>query len=376
MKCRREKLLVLAGNQQSLLIFRKNLLIALTQTLNVEASAPEDNPDWTQRLRDIGVHYFPLSFVRDRVDPIGDVNLYLKYRRSIRQEKPTYLFAYTIKPAIYGSLAARGTGVKVFVMITGLGYSFGDTKEMKRKALSLIVSSLYRAALRDAEHVFFQNPDDAEFFLQNKILRSAASFSVINGSGVDLNEFVHITPRRAPVRFLLMSRLIRSKGVGEYIQAAAMLKQKYPDAEFWLLGEEQPDSPDAFDREILNAACARGFVQYLGVTENVVPFLQECSVCVLPSYREGMPRSILEALSVGRAIVTTDRPGCKETVVPGKNGYLVPARDPLALAVALERFLQDPSIIVEMGRVSRVIAEERYDDRKVNQSILQSMGII
>jgi glycosyltransferase involved in cell wall biosynthesis len=372
----RDKLLVLAGCQHSLLNFRRNLLIALTRTLSVQACAPEDNPDWTQALRDIGVDYSSIPFVRDRVDPVADLGLLYRYRRLIKQEQPAALFAYTIKPIIYGSLAAVGTQVKVFVLVTGLGYSFSDDNLRTRKVLSSVVSSLYRSALRRADHVFFQNPDDVQLFLERKILRAAASFSVIDGSGVDLNQFRATPPKHSPIRFLMMARLIRSKGIAEYIEAASLLKRTYPDAEFWLLGERQPRSPDAFEDRVLDAACATGCVRYLGVTENVVPFLDQSSVYVLPSYyREGVPRSILEALAVGRAIVTTDRPGCKETVVPGKNGYLIPARDPKALASVLERFLQHPELIVAMGRASRAIAEETYDDRKVNQAILRSMGL-
>jgi glycosyltransferase involved in cell wall biosynthesis len=198
---------------------------------------------------------------------------------------------------------------------------------------------------------------------------------LIPGSGVDLTHFALVAPRILPVTFLLIARLMYDKGVREYVEAARSLKSGYPDARFRLLGPLDPN-PMGVPRRVVEEWQREGVIEYLPETRDVRPFLAEASVYVLPSYHEGMPRSVLEAMAMGRPIVTTDAPGCRETVVPGRNGYLVPVKDSAALSRAMERFMIDPSMISAMGHQSRLLAEERFDVRKVNSEILSRMGIL
>ena len=291
-----------------------------------------------------------------------------------REIQPDVVLTYTIKPVIYGSLAARLAGVpRVCSMITGLGYSFGTTT-WRQRALNPIVRSLFRLALARNEIVFFQNPDDLRQFVESGLANDHQAV-LVNGSGIDLAHFsVAPLPEGAPV-FLLSARLIWEKGVGEYVEAARTLKAEYPAARFRLLGPLDPN-PAAVSRAQLDAWRAEGVIEYLGFADDVRPAIAAASVFVLPSsYREGTPRSVLEALAMGRAVITTDAPGCRETVKRGENGFLVPTKDSRALADAMETFLRDPGLVRRMGARSRAIAEEKYDVHLVNQVMMRAMRL-
>jgi glycosyltransferase involved in cell wall biosynthesis len=258
-------------------------------------------------------------------------------------------------------------------MITGLGYAFGEDGLPTRFA-GVVARRLYRLGLGGSAGVFFQNPDDHATFARLGLLRAAGRPIRINGSGVDLD---HYAPMPLPPEpsFLLLARLLKDKGVIEYAQAARVLRQRYPRACFRLAGWFD-DNPMALKREELAAWEREGVVEYLGTLEDVRSAIADSSVYVLPSYyREGTPRTILEAMAMGRPVVTTDAPGCRETVVPGRNGFLVGVKDAGALAAAMERFIAEPALVVRMGAESRRMAEEKYDVHKVNAVILEAMGL-
>jgi glycosyltransferase involved in cell wall biosynthesis len=309
------------------------------------------------------------------MNPMRDVRTVRALTALYREVQPDLVLTYAIKPVIYGSIAARLAGVpRVCSLITGLGYSFGMTT-WRQRALNPVVRSLFRLALASNEVVFFQNPDDLRQFVEAGLAKDRQAV-LVNGSGIDLDYFsVAPLPKGAPV-FLLSARLIWEKGVGEYVEAARALKARYPAARFRLFGPLDPN-PAAVSRGQLDAWCAEGVIEYLGsTTDDVRPAIAGASVFVLPSsYREGTPRSILEALAMGRAIVTTDAPGCRETVVRGENGFLVPTKDSTALADAMERFLRDPGLVAPMGARSREIAEEKYDVHLVNRVMMRAMGL-
>lgn len=370
------KIIVFAGFAESLINFRGTLLAALVSGGHeVLAMAPGESPFVAEKLRTIGVEYHSLALERTGLNPIKDLRSYFLITAKLRELKPDVLLSYTIKPVIYGSLAARSAGVpRIFSMITGLGYSFMEGG-FKQKLVNKIVSRLYRKGLAENEKVFFQNPDDLDFFCKQGFLGNCNKAILINGSGVDINHFVETPARCGELVFLLVGRLLRDKGIGEFIEAARMLKRKYPRAIFRIVGPID-SNPAAFKAAEIKVWHREGIVEYLGEIEDVRPVLSDCSVYVLPSYREGMPRTVLEAMAMGRPIVTTDAPGCRETVVSGENGYLVPVKDAVALANAMERFLLEPDLIPKMGRRSREIAEERFDVRKVNDVIMRSMGLI
>jgi len=254
-----------------------------------------------------------------------------------------------------------------------MGFVLADSRVVKRRLLQAVAIQLYRYALRGNVRVFFQNPDNRRAFIERQILRDEARTVLINGSGVDLDMF-----RSAPLNlnpsFLMIARLLNEKGVREYAESARRVASRNENASFCLVGWIDGGG-DSIDQASLDQWVADGVIQYLGKLDDVRPAISASSVYVLPSYHEGTPRSVLEAMAMGRPIITTDVPGCRETVIDGVNGFLVPPRDPVALAAAMRRFIDDPSLIPRMGSESRRIAEEKYDVHKVNQVILDAMGL-
>jgi glycosyltransferase involved in cell wall biosynthesis len=292
-----------------------------------------------------------------------------------RELQPDIFLGYTIKPVIYGSLAAWVAGVPHrFSMITGLGYAFGGGG-LKARVAGTLARLLYRLAMRRNDRVFCQNPDDRALFERAGLLRAPEQAVLINGSGVDLEAFAP-APLPRPPSFLLLARLIGEKGVREYVEAARIIRARHPGTTFRLAGRLVAGHPAAISERELRAWVEEGIIDHLGWLDDVRPAIAASSVYVLPSYYpEGTPRSVLEAMAMGRPIVTADAPGCRETVQDGVNGYLVPVRDVPALVGALERFLVAPGSVEAMGRASRQIAVEKYDVHKVNAIILEAMGL-
>lgn len=372
------KILVVASFPDSLVSFRGALLDAmLAKGIEVHAAAP-DLPlggAVRQHLESRGVVVHEISMHRTGVNPVADVSTLLALCCLMRRIKPSHVLAYTIKPVIYGMLAARLTGVPYrFALITGLGYAFTGEARGLRAVLRAIIGRLYGLALCGTDKVFFQNPDDRTFFKELGILRPDTPTTVVNGSGVDVSAY-SVTPLPAAPQFLLIARLLGDKGVREYAEAAKRLRSRHPEAQCRLVGWIDAN-PDAIRLEELDAWIAQGSIEYLGRLNDVRPAIANCSVYVLPSYREGTPRTVLEAMSMGRAIITTNAPGCRETVVDGDNGYLVPVQSVDALLEAMQRFMDDPALASRMGKRSRAIAEEKYDVNKVNAVMLNEMGLL
>ena len=375
-----EKRFLLIGNAaESILSFRGELLLAVQKTgVQVHIAGPDlaaGNP-YRQQMEAQGfvVHNVPLA--RTGTNPVADLRSLLALWRLMRGLRPDTVLAYTIKPVIYGSLAAWLARVpRRFALIPGLGYSFLGNGG-GRTGLRALVQKLYGAALARVHGVFFQNPDDAALFKERGILPAHVPACVVNGSGVDVARFAAapLPAYASGVHFLLIGRLLGDKGVREYAAAAQLVKAAYPGTVFILVGGLD-SNPDSIAQDELDGWVAAGSVQYLGRQADVRPALAACHVYVLPSYREGTPRSSLEAMATGRAIITTDAPGCRETVVNGDNGFLVPVRDAQALAAAMMKFIEQPELIATMGARSRQIAEEKYDVHKVNAVMLREMGL-
>ena len=373
------KFLLIAGYAESLINFRGPLLEALKQKgLDVHVAAPDLPPGNPTRLRleamGYRVHSIPLS--RVGMNPISDLAALIHLWQLMRRLRPQWVLSYTVKPVIYGLLAARFAGVpRRFALITGLGYAFqGDEGEGKRKLIRSLVQGLYGLALRGAHKVFFQNPDDQKLFKDLKILGRSTPSLAVNGSGVDVAQFqVELLPQQ--INFLLIARLLGDKGIREYAEAARKVRSLHPAVTFSLVGWVD-DNPDAIAQSELDAWVNEGTVDFLGRLTDVRPAITSSSVYVLPSYREGTPRTVLEAMAMGRPIITTDAPGCRETVVTGVNGFLVPVKNVDGLVSAMIHFINNPDAIGSMGRASRVIAEEKYDVHKVNEVMLRGMNII
>ncbi|MGH6943225.1 MAG: glycosyltransferase family 4 protein, partial [Geminicoccaceae bacterium] len=289
--------------------------------------------------------------------------------------RPDLVLGYTPKGVIYGAGAARLAGIpRIYTMISGLGYPFIEGRELKRRLLKRTMLALYRRSLAYSRAVFFQNRDDLDEFRRLRLISDRQTVVRVEGSGVDTEHFAAAPVPEGPPAFLLIARLLRDKGIFEYVEAARRLRARHPDVAFRLLGPAD-DHPNAIGPEQLDSWRKEGVIEYLGETSDVRPYLSSSTAYVLPSYREGMPRTVLEAMSMGRAVITTDVPGCRETVVPGHNGFLVPLRDGAALADAMERFILQPDLTVAMGARSREIALERFDVRRVNAVMLRTMEL-
>lgn len=368
------KIIIVAGYARSLINFRGDLIVALVKEGHeVVALAPEGG--FAEQLGQLGAQYLSVPMHRTGTNLFQDIHTMVSLIWVIKGLKSDIVLSYTIKPVIYGSLAARVVGIKnIYSMITGLGYAFsGNT--IKQQLLAKLLSFLYQQAVRTNKKVYFQNPDDLALFHQVGILPNEEKAVLINGSGVDTKKFAYTHPQLQSVSFLLIARLLWDKGIGEFVEAARQVKLRYPKVCFKIVGPYD-HNPNAIQQSEVVKWQAEGIIEYLGETNDVRPYLAEASVYVLPSYREGTPRSVLEAMAMGRPVITTDAPGCRETVVNGSNGFLVPIKDSQMLAAAMERFILNPALISVMGKKSREMAVKKYDVHKVNYSIMQGMGLV
>lgn len=343
----------------------------------VIAVAPddEDSVDVFNSLCARGIYCETFQLSRGGLNPLQDTKSLLALKALLNRHNPDLLFAYTIKPVIYGGLAARNVGgIRFFPMITGLGYAFAAGGGAKQAFVRAVAMLLYRLALVRAEVVIFQNPDDESLFRDLRLLPNRAPSVCVSGSGVDLEAFPPSELSSAP-RFLMLARLIADKGVREYVEAASLVKRHFPDAVFQLAGGLDPNPTGVKPAEV-KLWSEQGIIEYLGEVRPVQPLLASCRFYVLPSYyREGTPRSVLEALATGRPIITTDSPGCRETVIHQKNGLLVPPRDAYALARAMIQLLEaSDSEVQDMASASLALARDRFDVNKVNNQLLEVMG--
>ncbi|MDA7670132.1 glycosyltransferase family 4 protein [Akkermansiaceae bacterium] len=374
----KKKVIVFSGLSSTFLNLRKFLLRGFVANVDqVIACAPDYVEAEVGGLKDIGVDFRQLEMQRTGMNPIADFGYLHRLKKFLRVEQPDAVFSYHIKAAIFVSLAARLVGVpRIYVLLPGLGYIFAEGGGVKKKLLQALVFRLYRFALKDVDVAFFQNPDDLETFKQHRLLSSKTKAIRVHGSGVDLNHYEHAQAVVDPVRFLFIARLIRDKGIPEYGEAARILKARYGDrVEFSVVGPLDPN-PSAISKAELDEWVKDGCIVYHGEEKDVRPFIRDASVFVLPSfYMEGVPRTILESLSMGRPIVTTTSRGCKETVVEGKNGFLIPPRDVDALVTALEYFIQNPETVKSMGQASRMLAESRYDVNLVTAEMFKGMKL-
>ncbi|MGC3873534.1 glycosyltransferase family 4 protein [Halomonas sp. GXIMD04776] len=367
-------MLFVAGNARSLIANRGNLINEmLDQGLEVGAAVP--TRDYLPEVEKLGITIFPFDMGRTGINPLSDLHAVLKLIHIMRRNKPEAVFSYTIKPVIYGSIAARIANVpRVYSMVTGLGHIF-TTDSLRTRIIRLMVTKLYRLGVSCSNRVFFQNPDDENDFIRFGIVRNKEKIVRVNGSGVDTNQFARLPlPEGSPV-FLFVGRMLTEKGIAEFVDAATELQKDYPEARFIAVGPHDPCLPHSVKLEQLQQWKTKSAVEFIDGVKDVRPWLAKCTIFVLPSYREGTPRSVLEAMSIGRPIITSDAPGCRETVVEGLNGFLVPPKEVAPLATAMRKFLESPEQIVTMADASRRIAEEKYDVRKINGLIMEAMKV-
>ncbi|MDG2030846.1 MAG: glycosyltransferase family 4 protein [Phycisphaerales bacterium] len=363
------RVLVFGGMARTLVMFRTPLLRALVAAGHeVIAAAPDEDPDVPPAMESLGVDWYPINFRRNRVEPVRDLFLISRIRRMIRDVRPDLVLCYTIKPNIYGGWAARAEGVPSAAMITGLGTVFMNPGSRRR-----IAAKMLRRACLHHGRVFVQNPDDRDDLLRAGVLDNDSKVVMTAGSGVDLESFPRSPVPDRPV-FLMLARLLEAKGVREYLQAAKIVHAACPEVEIRLAGMEDPESGGVPLAEVRSAVDA-GHLEYLGNLPDVRDALAACSVFVLPSWYEGTPHSSLEALATGRAIITTDARGCRETVQSERTGLLVPLRDPEKLAAAMIRLVRDPALRASMGNAGRDLAEERFDADQVAKTIMDALAL-
>lgn len=363
------------GNQAfSMLNFRSSLIAALVaRNIELFALAPDYTDAQRAQIRRLGAEPVDYRMQRNGLNPVQDATTLLSLAAALRSIDPEFVLSYAIKPAIYGTLAAALTGVPHrFALIEGLGHIFLSGINFRGRVLKLVAMALYRAALGLTTETFFLNEDDRVDFLANRLI-STQKATVIGAIGLDLKTW---TPARAaiqvPVTFTFVGRLLREKGIVEFIHAARMVKARNA-ASFVVLGDVDTN-PSSIDRNQMQEWVDEGLIEWPGHV-NVKEWLARSSVFVLPSYREGMPRSTQEAMAMGLPVITTDVPGCRETVDQGQNGYLVPAKSAGALAEAMQKFISNPDRIQDMGKRSRELAEIKFDENAFNHRILKAMKV-
>jgi len=362
------KVLIALNTAWNLVNFRAGLIRGLRNAgYEVVTIAPPD--EHVPRLRELGCRYVPLAMDNKGTHPGRDMLLLWRYLLLLRKERPDVFLGYTVKPNIYGSLAAHALGIPVINNIAGLGAVF-----IKRNWLTRLVRGLYRLALSRSQRVFFQNEDDRHTFVEGGLVRAEVT-DRLPGSGVDLARFSSVflmDAGRKGMRFLLIARMLWDKGVGEYVEAARLVRQRHPEAEFRLLGFLDVQNPSAISRAQMDEWVTEDVVRYLGSCDDVRPHIADADCVVLTSYREGVPRTLLEAAAMGRPIITTDAVGCREVVNDGVNGYLCRTRDAADLADKMERMIAlAPFERAEMGRRGREKMEREFDERIVITKYLE-----
>ena len=330
--------------------------------------APQD-PAADSRMKALDVERITVGIDRSGLNPLADLALLGRYRSILRRLRAAAYLGYTIKPNIYGSLAAASLGIPALPNVSGLGTAF-----IRGGPLQLLVTALYRIGFRKAPAVFFQNDEDRRLFVERRIVRENQA-RVLPGSGVDLQRFAPTPQPDGPPVFLLVARLLRDKGVVEFVQAARSLRTEFPTARFQLLGPIDKDNRTAIDSAELAAWVSEGTVEFLGSTDDVRPFVGAATAVVLPSYREGLPKSLLEAAAMSRPLIAADVPGCRDVVDNGANGLLCQARSAESLAKAMREMAGMPAEQRRaMGETGRRKVQAQYSEDFVVQAYLDVLA--
>lgn len=367
------KILVLSSHTPSLFWFRMEMMQTFRELGHtVVAAAQESELQWSSRFAAYGIEYRQIYVERNGINPLNDFRTLKEIKILLKTEQPDRIFIYQAKTIIYGAMAASASNItEVYALVAGLGSVFrGDG--LKSKIIAKIMELQYRMAFSRSQKVIFQNDDDRDVLLSKKIL-NPNQVEKINGSGVNLDLF---KPVSLPdeTAFLFIGRLIRDKGLMEYLEACRVIKQKYPDVECLLVGPFD-SNPSALKKEELDIYIQDGVIDYFGEQEDVKPYIARCSTFVLPSYHEGTPKTVLEAMAMGRAIITSDAPGCRETVVDGENGFLVETKNIEALVDRMEHLILHPELNKMMGEFGLKMVQEKFDVKKVNAEIVRILNL-
>lgn len=378
------KVLIFSNRSSSLIGFRYKLLKSLVASgIDVYAVAPADIRNIFEKMSEIGVKYEPLDYSKSSINPFKELGVIFAIMSIIKREVPDVMFSFMTKPVIYGSIAAKLCGVKhIQSMIEGLGYMFiGRT--IKQRILKYIALVLYWIALKCTNRVYFLNNDDKQYF--EKYLVSPKKTKRIFGIGINLEKFFPVEHSKGNLMFLFVGRLLVDKGIKEFIEAAKIVSAKYSQARFVIVGGADENPASLSSEEIAEYAKTTA-IKFVGIQADVRPYLMECSALVLPSYREGMPVSPMEAMASSRAVILTDVPGCRELIIrkfpsdildngvlEGRNGYMVEKGNSQAIAKAMIDLIENPCKIEAMGREGRKFAEQFLDCNKINKILVDDI---
>lgn len=378
----KNKIFFIGTTVSNLYLFRKDFIIScINQGYQVYALVSEYDDAWLEKIESLGAEVITYELSRSGLNPFNDLKTLFELKKIIKQYNPDLVFSFFTKPVIYGSLAARLSGVpNVIGMIEGLGSPFTEHpsgQSFKMKLVQFFQVSLYRIVFPFLDKIIFLNEDDPKDLIHTKkIHHKKNAIHVLGGIGLDLNDYPYYSWNESSnISFLIIGRLLVEKGIYEYLEAAKIVKAKYPNISFKVIGGLDTQNPSGLSQHELDTVIQSGVIDYKGFTNEVAKELRECSVFVLPSYREGVPRSTQEAMAVGRPIITTDVPGCKDTVVDGINGFLVPKWNINLLVEKMCFFIENPQQINLMGYESYKIACEKFDVHKVNQKLFKIMGL-
>lgn len=369
-----KKIVLLNNIARDIIIFRKHLIqYLIAHNYTVYALATDFTEESKREVKSLGAIPFSYSFARGGLNPLADLKNMLHLIRILRKIQPDVVLSSFAKPVIFGTMAAKRAHVpKIIAMVEGLGFPFTEQptkRTLKAKIVRRIQIFLYRLSLPLADTVIFLNHDDPRDLLDKNHIKVKKTV-VLGGIGLNLADYPFTPAPEHPISFIFVARLLREKGIFEFLQAAKQIKNKYPNTIFKVIGNFDYENPGALKKEELQKYVQQDIIYYPGFVQDVNEYFAKSSVFVLPSYREGLPRSTQEAMAIGRPIITTDVPGCRETVVNGQNGFLIPKWNVPALVSAMEYFILKPSEITRMGLESYQIAVEKFDGKKVNQKLL------
>lgn len=360
--------------------FRAELIKNLNlKNITVYAFTTDNDALELEKISELGA--IPISYQLNRggLNPLADMLATFKLAQQIKQLKPDLVFSYFAKPVIFGTLAAKIAKVpKIIGMLEGLGYTFTaqpNGLSSKTKLIRAIQVFLYKLALPKLDQLILLNHDDKTDLLINNDIEVKETY-ILGGIGLDLNQYKYSPATKdLPIQFLFIGRLLKEKGIHDFIAAAQIVKQKFPHTIFTVLGGIDEANLGALTQGELTQYIDQNVIDYPGHVENIAEWIKQSHVFVLPSYREGVPRSTQEAMAIGRPVITTDVPGCRDTVIDGVNGFLVPKWNPQALAEKMIYFIEHPEQVRMMGDQSHKIAIEKFDAEKVNQRLLEILGI-
>lgn len=365
------KFLLMSPKNRTVYNFRGDLVKEIIAA-GYEVVVTGPNMDDVDKIEELGARFECIPLNKSGLNPIHDLTYTKKLYDLIKREQPEISLSYTIKPVIYGTIAAKLAGVKnIYSMITGVGYAF-TSKTAKAKLIKFVVSLLYKISLKFNSLVIFQNKDNQNLFVSSNIVEKKKT-RIVNGSGVNMDRFSP-TPYPEELTFFMLSRALYSKGIREYLKAAKIIKNKYPEVKFMWLGAIE-NQIDSIKKEDLKPYIEQSIIEHYGETNDVRQYYAQSSVFVLPSYAEGTPRTVLEAMAMSRPIITTDAPGCRETILNGENGFLVEIGNVEELVEKMEWFIHNKEMIPQMGNKSLEYCQEKFEVGKINSNMLKIMNM-